>query len=221
MGRKILEIYEEYKIMPFLREHMFRVAAVASMVCDSFDMSVDKESILTACLLHDMGNIIKADLNIFPEASEPEGIEYWQNVQNEYIKKYGKNEHEATSQIMKEVGLPESIIVLAKQTYFSFFCKHRDNNDFNIKIISYADSRVDPHGIVSYEERMDEGKKRYKNRKSTFGAVREDERKKLVECGSDTEKQIFSHCKIRPEDINNQTAAALISSLRNFVIHSI
>ena len=32
------------------------------------------------------------------------------------------------------------------------------------------------------------------------------------------EKQIFSKCKIKPEDINNETVAPIISELKNFVI---
>ena len=35
------------------------------------------------------------------------------------------------------------------------------------------------------------------------------------------EKQIFSKCKIKPEDINNETVASIILSLKDFVIHSI
>ena len=104
------------------------------------------------------------------------------------------------------------------QIRFAYTCKHRDSDDFNLKIAFYSDGRVDPHGIVSYEGRMDEGKQRYKNHKSTFGAVGEEERQKLIACGKEIEKQIFAHCKIKPEDINNESVASLIAELRNFHI---
>ena len=58
MVRKISEIYAEYKIMPNLQMHMYRVAAVASLIYDNFNEPLNKEEIITACLLHDMGNII-------------------------------------------------------------------------------------------------------------------------------------------------------------------
>ena len=41
--RKILDIYDEYKIMPNLQEHMLRVAAVASLICDNFDEVLPKK----------------------------------------------------------------------------------------------------------------------------------------------------------------------------------
>ena len=78
--------------MPNLREHQLRVASVAAQICDNFFEPLNKKDIVTACLLHDMGNIIKFNLNYFPELIKPEGIEYWQKVQNEYKKKYGNDE---------------------------------------------------------------------------------------------------------------------------------
>jgi len=218
MTMSIEKIYKKYKIMPSLQEHMLRVAAVASLICDSINIPVDRESIVNACLLHDMGNIIKFRIGILPEFYEPEGVEYWQEVQNEYIKKYGENEHEATLKIIKELGLSPKIGSLVDQIRFSFTCKHHDSDSLEIKIVHYSDGRVDPHGVVSYEERMKEGKKRYKNHKSTFGAMDEEEREKLVECGREIERQIFAKCKIKPEDINNETVKPIISELKNFVI---
>ena len=165
-----------------------------------------------------MGNIIKFRLNYFPEFLEPEGLEYWQNAQNEFKEKYGENEHQATVKIIKELGLPERIIFIINQIDFSLYCKLCDSQDMPSKIVVYADSRVDPHGVVSFQERMDEGKNRYKNYKSTFGIVGEKKRQKLISCGELTEKQIFSKCKIKPEDINNETVAPIISELRDFVV---
>lgn len=216
--KKISDIYTKYKIMPSLQQHMVRVAAVASLICDNFSEPLPKEEIITACLFHDMGNIVKFKLDYFPEFNKPEGIEYWQKVQDEYIKKYGNDEHKATIQIMKEINLPDNIIFVADQVDFPLLCNISNSSDINAKIAFYADARVDPHGIVSYDERMNEGKKRYKNHKSTFGAVEEKERKKLVECGRKVEKQIFSKCKIKPEDINNETVAHIIEELKTFVV---
>ncbi len=57
MTMSIGTIYKKYKIMPQLQEHMFRVAAVALLICENFEDSLPKEDIVTACLLHDMGKI--------------------------------------------------------------------------------------------------------------------------------------------------------------------
>ena len=86
----------------------------------------------------------------------------------------------------------------------------------NLKIVNYADTRVDPHGIVSYDERMEEGRNRYKDRSDND--INEEQRIKFVECGKDIEKQIFAKCKIKPEDINDETVKPIIESLKDFVI---
>ena len=215
MSKKISEIYSEYKIMPNLQEHMLRVAAVASMVCDNINESVKKEDIVKACLLHDMGNIIKFDLSYFPEFTKIEGLEYWQGVKDEYIKKYGDNEDEAAISILKELNLNENIIRFVSDMRFSLLCEHASSGDLNTKIVHYADSRVGPHGILSYDERMEDGNKRYKNHRSS---IMEEERLKLVECGREIEKQIFFGCKIIPEDINDETVKPVILKLKKFDI---
>jgi len=66
---------------------------------------------------------------------------------------------------------------------------------------------------VSYDERMDEAKKRYK-----FKESEEAERQILIKCGREMEKQIFSKCKIKPEDINDKTVAPTLLNLKNFVV---
>lgn len=215
MSKKISEIYAEYKIMPFLQEHMLRVAAVASLICDNFSEPLPKEDIITACLLHDMGNIIKSNFGFLPESLEPQGKEYWQKVKDDYIKKYGSSEHEATIQIMKELHVPEHIISIIDKVRFSLLCSHRDGNDTLMKIVAYVDNRVDPYGVVSYEARMNESKERYKNHKNNPG---EKIWNQMVACGRDIEKQIFIKCRIKPEDINDTTVAPIISKLRDFVI---
>ncbi|MFA6353812.1 MAG: class I tRNA ligase family protein [Candidatus Paceibacterota bacterium] len=214
MPMSIETIYKKYKITPNLQEHMLRTAAVASLICDNFTEPLQKEEIIIACLLHDMGNIAKFDMNVFPESFEPEGVEYWQGVKEEFIKKYGKDQHETTIKIMQELGLPDNLVLLAGRNSFSLICEHRDSSDINMKIVHYADGRVDPCGVVSYDERMDEAKGRYKLK----SRVEEEERERLTQCGKDIEKQIFAKCKIKPEDINNKTVAPIILELKNFII---
>lgn len=212
MPKKISEIYTEYKIMSNLQEHMLRVAAVASLICENFNEPLPKEEIVTACLIHDMGNIIKSRFEFFPEFLEPEGLEYWQKVKDDYIKKYGENEEDANEKIAQELGVSSKIIFLVNQDCFSLFCQQKDSDNMGVKVMHYADARVSPYGVVSYEERMNEAKKRYEN------SPREEERQKFVACGKEIEKQIFAKCKIKPEDINDETVAQVILELKDFVV---
>ncbi len=89
------EIYDSYRIMPGLQLHQLRVAAVGKTVCDHFDRRVDMQSVLLACLFHDMGNIIKADLGLFKGLLGEQSREYWEGVKQEYVEKYGTDEHVA------------------------------------------------------------------------------------------------------------------------------
>lgn len=122
---------------------------------------MDTDSVVMAALLHDMGNIIKFDLKMFPEFLKPEGYDYWKTVQDEYFVKYGKDEHEATYAIAKEIDVSNRVFELILVVGFA---KAEDNfchDDLEKKICAYSDHRVSPFGILSLDERMVEGHKRY------------------------------------------------------------
>ncbi len=215
MPMPILDIYKKYRIPPLLQMHMLRVAAVASLVCDNFKGKVDKKTILTACLLHDMGNIIKFNMDVFPQSFQPEGVEYWQGVKDECVNKYGIQEHKATLKIASEIGVSNEVSKIIDYVDFDHFRKVRDSRDMGPKIAVYADARSAPHGVLSYVERMEDGRRRYQGKESKLS---EKERLGLVDAGGEIEKQIFAKCKIKPEDITDETVAPIIEELKNFVI---
>jgi len=216
--KNIIEIYKEYNLMPNLQEHQLRVAAVVKIICDNITTPVNSEIIVIAGLLHDMGNIIKFDLEYFPELNKPEGLDYWLSIQKEYIQKYGEDEHKATIVIMKELEVNPEIVRLVDSMSFRNLCDQATSEDFSVKIIQYADMRVGPYGVLSYEDRMIEGIKRYKNHKKLHNAIQEDEHKRFIACGADIESQIFAKCKIKPEDINDESVGLVIDTLREFVL---
>lgn len=214
MSKTISEIYAEYKIIPILREHMLRVAAVASLICDNCLEPLPKKDIVTACLLHDMGNILKFRWDALLEFLEPEGLAYWQGVQEEYLEKYGAGEHQATLKIIGELGLPKEVYDFVAGVDFSEVFK-LSSKPIERRICLYADCRVDPNGIVSFRERISEGRSRYKNRENR---ISDEQWKTAEDIFARTEDKIFSKCKIKPEGINNETIAPIIPKLRNFVI---
>ncbi|MFA6258450.1 MAG: HD domain-containing protein [Candidatus Paceibacterota bacterium] len=218
--KKITEIYEKYDIMPNLKDHMLRVGAVAYLICENIEPSLlnkeEKSDIIEVCLLHDMGNIVKSDFSLLPPIKDSsKNVEYWKKKKEEYIKKYGEDDHEATMKILKEIGRRDNIIHSSDKNRFSLVCDNFNDTDFKIKIIQYSDFRVGPFGVLSFEERMEEAKERYKNRPEFLGG---DSREKLINCGLEIEKQIFLKCKIKPEDINDITVAPIIKELENFEI---
>ncbi len=211
--KTISEIYKDYKIMPNLAEHMLRVAGVAYLICDNFDLPVKKDEIVSACLLHDMGNIIKFNLTKFPEFLQPEGLEYWQKVQQEYFEKYGEDEHVATNMIAKEIGVSDKTIELINAIGFFNAGETAKGDDYDKKITAYCDDRVNPFGIVSLEDRLADLRSRYAHK---GGDTPE---RRAFEAGLRAiEPQVFAKCKIKPEDINDETVAPIISKLRDFVV---
>lgn len=213
--KNIKEIYKDYNIMPKLQIHQLRVAAVAEMICDSLDVSIDKESIVKACLLHDMGNIIKFKLDKFPEWNKPEGTEYWEKVKYDYILKYGNDEHHASIEIAEELGVTEYIKDLINCIDSSSVEIIKMENDFCKKICLYADNRVSPQGIVSAEDHSLDALERYKDHPHAFS---EDKRKFFNGNLFSIEDQIFSHSNIKPDDINDENVKEYIEKLLNFSI---
>jgi hypothetical protein len=216
--KKITDIYREYKLMPTLALHQLRVASVAAQICDSLDITVDKESVISACLLHDMGNIIKFKLDYFPEFLKPEGLEYWQKIKEEYKEKYGPDEHIATLEIAKELHTSETVLNLINSIGFSHSVETSNDNHFEIKICCYADMRVNPFGIVALEERLADVRERYERNKSVDRehVTNTDDRIIFENSQQEIEKQIFAHSKITPEDINDKSTTSYIEELKNF-----
>lgn len=216
--RNILDIYKEYKIMPNLAMHQLRVASVIYLIINNLNIKVDEDVAIQAGLLHDMGNIIKFDLNYFPEFSKPLGLEYWQNIQNEYIKKYGRDEHKATQDILKELNVNQKVIDIDEQMVFGLLCDNKDKENWELKLLHYADMRVGPYGIISYEERMEDARKRYEKKLDDEMTREVGRRELLLSCGKDIERQIFANCKIKPEDINDESVKKIIEELKSFEI---
>lgn len=214
MGRKILDIYEKYNIMPGLQEHMLRVASVAKIVCENYAGKTNEEEIITACLLHDMGNVIKSDLVSFPEFLGGKEIDYWQKIKGEYIENYGLNEHDATVIIIKEIGVSAEVVKIVDAIDF-LTIPDIPHLPIETQIAAYADCRVAPHGVLSLKERLEEGHKRYK-KKETYSEDRQWENNKNIMI--EIENKIFSRCKIKPEDITDEVVTPIIARLRDYVI---
>ncbi len=202
-----------------LQLHQLRVAAVAKMVCESYEKSLDSKSIILACLFHDMGNIIKSDLKYFPDSTEPEGLSHWELVKREFVKKYSSDHHTATAKIAKEIGLPERVIKLLSNIGYSNIGRIVSGDDLEQKIAEYADTRVGPHGVLSLRGRLAEGKARYQDTRMKRPYYETDEGfEKLAEAAHELERQVFKNATIAPEDITEAAIAPDIETLREYVV---
>jgi len=208
----ITDIYREYKIFAGLQKHMLSVAAVAKIICEYSKIDLETEHIISACLLHDMGNIIKSDLPRFPELLEPEGLEYWQSVQNEFFLKYGHDEHRATMIVAGEIGVSSRTLEAIKHIGFSYIGAVYDIADIFLKICSYCDMRVGPQGIFSLDERLDDLQVRYSKRGKYDTAIFPKYHMYL----HNFETEIFSTTDITPEFITDERIAPVIEELKNW-----
>jgi hypothetical protein len=207
------EVYDEYRIMPGLQLHQLRVAAVAKLLCDNFERPIFGSDVTLACLFHDMGNIIKAELTTFPEFLEPEGLDYWKHVKSEYIAKYGNKAHDGNVGIAREIGLPPRVVELIDGISFSNIENVVTSGSWEQKICQYADDRAGPHGVVSISERLAEARSRYiDSGKSYYTKEGFDALSKSVYT---LEQQIYSETRMKPEDITNAAVEPLVGELRN------
>lgn len=210
--KNILEIYDEYKIMQNLQLHQLRVAAVAKILCDNLTVPVDTENVVRGALLHDMGNIIKFDLGIFPESVEPEGRPYWENVKKEYIEKYGSDEHEASIHIIREITGSERMQELVETVDFAHIDERQETHDSGMKIIGYADNRVCPVGVVPLQDRKDDAAKRYSTRFDL------DLQTRYYAAMEKVEAQIAEHSRIDPKSIDDEMVAPVIEELKTWQV---
>ena len=212
----ITELYSKYKIMPQLAAHQLRVAATAKIICDSFRIDLHVHEVVSACLLHDMGNILKFDLSYFPEFVEPEGLVYWEGIKKEFAKRYGADEHAATLAIAKEIGVSALTYEYIEAVGFRNIRRNQEDPSFEKRICGYADMRVGPRGVLSLEGRFAEGKARYANR---YPSERDAEEFKIKSEGwKAIERQIFKNTSITADAVNDITIEKYFSTLKNFEV---
>jgi hypothetical protein len=97
---------------------------------------------------------------------------------------------------------------------FSKILQVVQDNSWEKKICCYSDQRVGPRGVLSIDERLKEGQKRYAGRKEKtmpFGRFEE-----LTSGLKELENQIFSKTVLRPEDINDQSIRNIFLDLSGF-----
>lgn len=179
---------------------MTRVAAVASVLFDArkaIDTELSgKEELISACLLHDMANLLKTRKETPVQFFEPEGEEYWMQKYNEMVKRYGKDVDRATILIAQEIGASKKTQEIIASIGFTAL-DEGSSLDILCMIANYADMRVPPEGIGTLAERISDGRKRYKD---IAGALSEE----FIRRAYEQECEIFEGLYITPSDITEE-----------------
>lgn len=162
---EISEVYKKFNIPKHLQKHMLRVAAVGRYLSNYSNKETDSTIILKVLLFHDLGNLIKFDLNkgvdLFDESER--NLDYWLEVQNEIVQKFG-DEHVATIEMAKLIGADSRVLFLLENIGSSNLSKTIESDDWELKMCSYSDFRVTPYGFTTVTERFEDIMSRYKGR---------------------------------------------------------
>lgn len=218
-SRNILSIYQVYALPINLQQHMLRVAAVALWILDRWKgAELNEKDITETLLLHDIGNLVKVTEDkfesLFPDTYPMESFQYWRNIRKSIIQRYGKTDTEATSNIVKEIGVSNTVMNMLEKKQFVNNIDTYNNNDYAIKICAYADQRVSPNGVLSLENRLNEAIIRYRGVKNA--SVNSSNREELVEYAKKIEQQLFEFIDGKPDDITDSAITNYIEKLKNF-----
>ncbi len=170
--------------MPRLKEHMIRTAAVGWHIAYHWKNAteIDPNIIVQVLLLHDTGNIIKFNLEGFPDllGDEAPRLQYWKDIQKSYIETYGNDEHKAIVQIAREIDIDTNVEDTLEALVANGIKATYDSDDWNRKICMYADLRCAPFSVVDVNTRFDDIIARYKGRDHELGDIEKTEAKRKV-----------------------------------------
>ncbi|MBT4596691.1 MAG: hypothetical protein HOC95_01820 [Candidatus Diapherotrites archaeon] len=190
---------------------MFRSAAVGEMIADNWiGPKINKDNLVVALLLHDLGNIVKMDVENETGVSaklikehKDKPLEFWREKKKEMIAKYGETDHEVTDKIVEELDASGEVKFIVTNGTFSNNEHVLESDNWELKIKAVSDQRIGPWGVLSLEERFEEVKKRYANRSGS--SIHNSNAEKWMDCAFKIQDQVFANCKIKPEDINDET----------------
>lgn len=109
-------------------------------------------------LVHDLGNLVRFDLEKHSELLEEEqpNIEYWKLKKEEMKSKYGSDDHEATFKMLMEIDISDKAIEAIGSKSFVNVGTIKDSTSWPLKLLFYSDLRTMPFGIGSLKERNEE-----------------------------------------------------------------
>lgn len=214
------EAYERLAVPKATQGHMLRVAAVAAILFDSIaprDESLSgRGELISACLLHDTGNILKTGSSMLPQFFEPEGLAYWMEKREAIKMKYGEDVDAATIAMAREIGCGDRTIEIIRGIGYWAATDTERTQDIVKMIANYADMRVPPQGVGLLQDRLSDIRTRYAAhphwlaRKADVEAV---ERALFAE-----ECALFERSHLSPRDITEDFVQNMIKQLTQFTL---
>lgn len=192
----VSKVYEEYEIPRNLQKHMLRTAGVAKLIMENWKgPELNQDDVMTTMLVHDLGNIAKMDV---------ENKEFKKN----FIQRYGNDDHIATYNIVKEIGLKSRVLGLILNHIFPNNERTADVEDYELKICTYSDQRVAPFGVVSLDERFEDLKERYPGAEDRYPRTEQ-----LIEAAHQIEEQVLERTTLQASDITEKKVSGYFDNL--------
>ncbi len=156
----------EYTILPNLKKHLLDVAAITYLISNNWignETPFLTPEAIKAALLHDVGNMAKSKTSSVSEYLHvsPEELKIWQAKLEQFHQKYGTDDHKVTDMLLNKLNVDTKIREAIQKKSFGNIITNYKGEDWLVKLISYADLRINPEGIVSVQERLDYIKDRY------------------------------------------------------------
>ncbi len=157
------DVYLQFGTPKNLQQHMLTVTALICSVRDHWvGEKIDWDHLVAAGLLHDLGNVIKFDLDRFPAllGDELSRIDFWREEQKKLINKYGNDDHTATGKMLDELGVKPEIKDTILTKSFGNIIQSSKSANWLPKILQYCDLRTAPNGLMTLDERVGDIKER-------------------------------------------------------------
>jgi hypothetical protein len=212
---KILDVYKRFDTPPNLQEHMIRVFGIVTFLEKHWiGENLDWKMIKDMALLHDLGNIIKYQMDKYPEmlGNELANIGHWKQVQQKIMKRYGSDDEEATKQMLKEISVDPKIIDTIFNKTFGNSVAVKNSSDWYLKLLYYADLRTLPSGVGSLEERL----KDVRNRMPKYTSRPDFE--DLVSACLNIGLQVVKNLNISETEVTNQSTSVDLNTINNYQV---
>jgi hypothetical protein len=203
----VKNIYIKFSVPPNLQRHMLLVTKLALCIDNHWKgPKIDNDLLTKACLLHDIGNIVKFNLDKYSHLLEEEiiRIDFWKQKQKEVIAKYGKEDQIATKLMLEEIGIDQEIVKIIQEKEYANAIETEKSDNWSLKIFLYADLRVAPSGIASLQERLKDLMDRlekYRYRNDLFQAALRIEKQIQEKVNIDLTKISIADIKANDEEL--------------------
>lgn len=215
----ISQIYQTFNIPKNLAMHMLWVTSIGALTIENWSGPViDRDRVISALLLHDIGNLIKFELS----SSQAKKLYSKQELkklvvfQKQMIGFYGDNADIANILILQELQVNKQIIQLLENHSFDYLPTLLDSENWNEKIVFYADLRVAPWGIVSVAQRVKNLRERYCHRNPDWN--NNSLYKKWLNWSTQLEDQLNQQTKIDLESIPQNRIEEKVLALSDYKI---